>query len=153
MSRWCSLIFIIIFLPVSPIYSASYVDAEYMYIMWFMYRKTLCSKRLLGFPKYESNHYTCDVLDKLTFNHFLNFKAIRLLFYPQYSESCSNSGRNRITFPGVYADCHSALDMSLRSLNGPRGLYTHVKHLACVYPINAERFLQHLLSERLRLSA
>ena len=48
-------------------------------------------KRLLGFPKYESNHYTCEVLHKLTFNHFLNFKALKFLFWMNsYSSPCFN---------------------------------------------------------------
>ena len=29
-------------------------------------------KRLLGFPKHASNHFTCHLLDRMTFKHFYN---------------------------------------------------------------------------------
>ena len=38
-------------------------------------------KKLLGFPKYYSNHYTCYLLDDLVFTHFMNYRRCRFLFW------------------------------------------------------------------------
>ena len=38
-------------------------------------------KKMLGFPKFYSNHFTCKVLNAFTFEHFINFKCIRFLFW------------------------------------------------------------------------
>ena len=44
-------------------------------------------KRLLGFPKHESNHYTCALLEKMTFQHFMKFQKTKFLFWMQSSSS------------------------------------------------------------------
>ena len=38
-------------------------------------------KKILGFPKYFSNHYTCSILNTMTFEHFINFKTLRYMFW------------------------------------------------------------------------
>ena len=38
-------------------------------------------KKILGIPKYFSNHFICDIFSALTYEHFINFKCIRFLFY------------------------------------------------------------------------
>merc|ERR1712126_112759 len=44
-------------------------------------------KRLLGFPKHESNHYTCALLEKMTFQHYMKFQKTKFLFWMQSSSS------------------------------------------------------------------
>ena len=34
-------------------------------------------KKIIGFPKWESNHYVCYLLEKLTFEHFLILKKLK----------------------------------------------------------------------------
>ena len=36
---------------------------------------------MLGFPKFYSNHFTCNVLNAFIFEHFKNVKCIRFLFW------------------------------------------------------------------------
>ena len=36
---------------------------------------------MLGFTKFYSNHFTCNVLNAFTFEHFINFKCILYLFW------------------------------------------------------------------------
>ena len=38
-------------------------------------------KRLLGLPKYFSNHYACGLLNRFTFEHLMNFRAFRFFFW------------------------------------------------------------------------
>ena len=38
-------------------------------------------KRLLGLPKYFSNHYACGLLNRFTFEHLMNFRALRFFFW------------------------------------------------------------------------
>ena len=38
-------------------------------------------KKMFSFPKFYSNHFTCNVLNAFTFEHFINFKCIRFLFW------------------------------------------------------------------------
>ena len=38
-------------------------------------------KRLLGFPKWERNHFSCAIIDRFVFKHFAIFKATRYLFW------------------------------------------------------------------------
>ena len=44
-------------------------------------------KRLLGFPKRFSNHYTCAVLQRPTFSHFINQRLVKFLFWLKQSDS------------------------------------------------------------------
>ena len=44
-------------------------------------------KRLLGFPKHESNHYTCALLEKMTFEHYMKFEKTKFLFWMHSSKS------------------------------------------------------------------
>ena len=44
-------------------------------------------KRLIGFPKYFSNHYTCNALNMLTFQHLMNYRLFR--YYKWLSETKS----------------------------------------------------------------
>ena len=62
-------------------------------------------KRLLGFPKHESNHYTCALLEKMTFQHFMNFQKTKFLFWMQNSSSpCLVGLKNHMTKFSVYAN-------------------------------------------------
>ena len=38
-------------------------------------------KKILGFPIFYSNHFTCSVLNAFTFEHYINLKCIRFLFW------------------------------------------------------------------------
>ena len=44
-------------------------------------------KEMLGLPKYFSNHYACSTLDRLTFEHLMNFRAMRFIFWLNECES------------------------------------------------------------------
>ena len=44
-------------------------------------------KKMLGLPKYFSNHYACSMLDRLTFEHLMNFRAMRFFFWLNECES------------------------------------------------------------------
>ena len=44
-------------------------------------------KRLLGFPKYFSNHYTCNFLEMLVFKHFRNYRAAKFIKWLEVSDS------------------------------------------------------------------
>jgi len=44
-------------------------------------------KRLLGLPKFYSNHYTCSILAKFTFTHMMNHKMLKFLFWCSESSS------------------------------------------------------------------
>ena len=66
-------------------------------------------KRLLGFPKRESNHYTCMLLEKMTFEHYMNFQKTKFLFWMHNSRSpCLVGLKNYITKFSVYAKGISA---------------------------------------------
>ena len=38
-------------------------------------------KRVMGLPKWSSNHYTCSLLNCLTFEHCINLKTIKFYFW------------------------------------------------------------------------
>ena len=38
-------------------------------------------KKILGFLRFYSNHFTCSVLNAFTFEHYINLKCIRFLFW------------------------------------------------------------------------
>ena len=38
-------------------------------------------KKILGIPKFYSNHFTCNALNTLTFENFINFKCLKFLFW------------------------------------------------------------------------
>ena len=38
-------------------------------------------KKILGFPRFYSNHFTCGVLNAFTFEHYINLKCISFLFW------------------------------------------------------------------------
>jgi hypothetical protein len=38
-------------------------------------------KKILGVPKVYSNHFTCNVLNVLTFENFINLKCLKFLFW------------------------------------------------------------------------
>ena len=44
-------------------------------------------KKLLYIPKYFSNHYVCDALNLLTFDHFMNLKLLKFYFWLYNCES------------------------------------------------------------------
>ena len=44
-------------------------------------------KRLLGFPKHASNHFTCHLLDRMTFKHFYNLKVLKFFHWVTMSLS------------------------------------------------------------------
>ena len=44
-------------------------------------------KKILGFPKFYSNHFTCSLLNTMTFENFINFKSLRFLFWLDKSKS------------------------------------------------------------------
>lgn len=37
-------------------------------------------KKILGIPRYFSNHYACEILNMMTFEHFVNFKILKFYF-------------------------------------------------------------------------
>ena len=45
-------------------------------------------KKILGVPKYFSNYFICDIFSILTYEHFINFKCIRFLFW---LDNCNSS--------------------------------------------------------------
>ena len=45
-------------------------------------------KKILGVPKYFSNHFICDIFSALTYTHLINFKCIRFLFW---LDNCNSS--------------------------------------------------------------
>ena len=38
-------------------------------------------KKILGLPKFYSNHVACSALDAYTFKHFINIKILRFAFW------------------------------------------------------------------------
>ena len=38
-------------------------------------------KRILGFPKYFSNHLACEILNSYTFENFINVKILKFFFW------------------------------------------------------------------------
>ena len=38
-------------------------------------------KKILGLPKFYSNHFTCGLLNAMTFENFINFKCIKFIFW------------------------------------------------------------------------
>ena len=38
-------------------------------------------KKILGLPKFYSNHIVCEILSSFTFEHFINFKSLKFLFW------------------------------------------------------------------------
>ena len=38
-------------------------------------------KKILGLPKFNSNHIVCEILSCFTFEHFINFKCLKFLFW------------------------------------------------------------------------
>ena len=60
-------------------------------------------KRLLGFPKHESNHYTCALLEKMTFQHYMKFEKTKFLFWMRNSKSpCLIGLKNYMTMHSVF---------------------------------------------------
>ena len=41
----------------------------------------LALKKIIGFPKFYSNHFTCSIFNAMTFEHFSNFKCIKYIFW------------------------------------------------------------------------
>ena len=41
----------------------------------------LTLKKIIGFPKFHSNHFTCSIFNAMTFEHFSNFKCIKFIFW------------------------------------------------------------------------
>ena len=44
-------------------------------------------KKILGLPKFYSNHVACSVLDAYTFKHFINMKILRYAFWLKNCQS------------------------------------------------------------------
>ena len=65
-------------------------------------------KRLLGYPKYFSNHFVCQELNVLTFEHFLNLQTVKAYFRLINSESYCMIGLR--TYMAHFSSCKLELD-------------------------------------------
>ena len=46
-------------------------------------------KKIFGFPKFYSNHFTCDILNAFTFENFINAKCIKFFIWLSHND-CSS---------------------------------------------------------------
>ena len=62
---------------------------EILSSLGFLYHNSL--KKILGVPKFYSNHFTCSALNVLTFENFINYKCLKYLFWLKSCKSeCFN---------------------------------------------------------------
>ena len=80
----------------------SYCNSFYGAELWLDRKKCLKSfkqcgvsyhsalKKILGIPKFYSNHFTCDALNAFTFENFMNLKCLQFLLWLNKCNECFN---------------------------------------------------------------